>query len=506
MALGLIRRFFCCVVQKLGGGKCDNDNPPMTVRTTRPERPMVQISLRDLPGIDFETATDEEVLRALRTYDESWQQLERQFGPLTIQRAITTDAAALRRMVARAQENAKKYGVNYVDPQFKRWFYVPLPRTTANPTDLYCSLKGTPRFSYVHLSAPSRPATSGNYRLAANQRGVGAVPVRSSVPPPNLTGIAVVDIEKAWLPSTPGTVIIAAPPRAESNHPNDIAHGVATMGVLVADGTPIDGVAIEGVVPGAEAYRCPFLLQTNPAADPFPLIESAITETVKFLAEKYPGPAAGWPTPGHVILLEQETEAGTPLESKGFLWSTIQTAVLNDLIVVQPAGNGWGDLKDVVGEMKVPPDSYVPRPLTDDVASRTGAIIVAAGNSREDLVTPLGQRIDSSNVGELVDCWAWGDGILTVDTDRNPVNPVPRPHTSGYGETSGAAAIVAGAIVLMQGVRKANGLPLLNAGQVRTLLRNHGAHIGSNGLEGKRMPDLEAMMSTLTSPAPIPMS
>ena len=110
---------------------------------------------------------------------------------------------------------------------------------------------------------------------------------------------------------------------------------------------------------------------------------------------------------------------------------------LKDVIVVEAAGNGTVNLGDTAYQDRFNRD-------TRD----SGAILVGAGTS--DTREPM----CLSNYGERLDLQGWGDSIVTTGYgDLDGANP-NEYYTAEFGGTSGAAAIVAGAVASLQGVAK----------------------------------------------------
>jgi serine protease len=114
-------------------------------------------------------------------------------------------------------------------------------------------------------------------------------------------------------------------------------------------------------------------------------------------------------------------------------------------------------------------------------ASCPGTITVAS-------VGVTSRRAFYSNYGKAVDLAAPGGGIYANDAssgtevsdgfvwqaiNSGKTTPVPDDdHYAGYAGTSQAAPHVSGVVAMMQGVRKARGLPLLSPSQVLNILRN----------------------------------
>jgi serine protease len=133
-----------------------------------------------------------------------------------------------------------------------------------------------------------------------------------------------------------------------------------------------------------------------------------------------------------------------PVEIFDANFDAIQLAVALGITVVEPAANGGVNMDTPVTR----PGSAVPKSLLTvghpDFRD-SGAIIVGAGSSS----TPR-TRLSFSNYGSRVDVHSWGENIRTSSVD------VPA-YTDSYADfsgTSGAAPIIAGAALSMQGIVK----------------------------------------------------
>ncbi len=458
--------------------------------------------VKDAPGVDFNN--DAAVLRHLQS-DETWRGLQERFGTLGIQRAITTDRQALERLVKQATANAKDYGMDYSDPQFNHYFFVTFTNKSADPVDLYCGLKGSARFAHIQFKLPTRRASSDHYKNPAPpvDRGIGALLLRGAVPdlPLGLAKRKIVLIEKDYPAAIPTQLINANPPRIPSGEINDITHAASSLGIVGADwASNLNTNQTTAIATGVQLYRCPFLIVLN--GEPLPMLASAILDAGAALQQ------------GDVILIEQQASTSTsswvPVEVDPEVWAAIRTVTLNGIIVVEPAGNGQKNLATVIGRYKVTDTTFGDRPLDGSPALSSGAIVVASAYAGEDDPSYLGWPLESTNHGAIIDCWARGESIRTIEATGTASNQILRlyddqsPLTTGdgFGETSGAAAIVAGAIAMMQGVRSKAQMPVLfNGPQVRDLLRRHGP-LGQDALAQRRMPDLMSMLPELRPPPP----
>lgn len=510
MIKAFIRWLLCCLAS-IFGVRCEPASPPWGTeprfpprvpRTTRPVAPQILVFLDNLAGIDLETATEAEVLAKLRTLPD-WQQLEATFGPITLKRSIALDPVRLNRIVGRAREMAQRYRMRDYNPRFRNYFYVVPGRNAIKVEDLYCAAKSLTGVKFARFVTPARKAASDGF-LQPPPRGVHAIKADGTraVSPADVADVALVDIEKAWPASTPGGTVTLPTPRMESGELDDIAHGIATYGTSVALPDPTVGIP-GGVAPGAKFYRCPYLSAADPTATPMAFFASAILGCVDFIQSEAAAQRLRT-ADGHVILIEQETGDLMPVEVEPDVYDAIRTATLNNLIVVEPAGNGWSDLGGIAGSMQLTTAegvTIVSRPLDGaDASLRSGAILVAAGHSGESPFPNRGERHEFSNFGNIIDCWAWGDSIATYTATIVGPDIVVRDHPEGYGGTSGAAAIVAGVVVAMQGLRVKAGLTTrLTELEARPMLQTLGT-AGTGELDTKKMPDLGQMAPKPSDP------
>src|SRR5205814_137763 len=92
------------------------------------------------------------------------------------------------------------------------------------------------------------------------------------------------------------------------------------------------------------------------------------------------------------------------------------------------------------------------------------AIVVGGARS----MVPHGRHEDS-NYGSRVDCYAWGEHIFTCGAEGSLLEQLTN-YRYDFGITSGAAAIVAGAAVAIQGVALHNLGFRFGARQMRVIL------------------------------------
>lgn len=205
---------------------------------------------------------------------------------------------------------------------------------------------------------------------------------------------------------------------------------------------------------------------------------------------------------GDVLLLEVE-RAGLPTEVDPSDFDAIRLAVANGIIVVQAAGNGGFDL-DRLGKT-VDGRSYN-RKHQDFRDS--GAIMVGAAHA----AVPH-NRASYSNYGSRIDCFGWGDRVMTAGYgDYFNDGETQGIYSDSFSGTSAAAPMIVGAAVLIQSVYRENAAPemlgddpaghheswrRLSPTQMRSLLSNprNGTEQGPDvrGFIGV-MPDLRAIL------------
>jgi hypothetical protein len=140
--------------------------------------------------------------------------------------------------------------------------------------------------------------------------------------------------------------------------------------------------------------------------------------------------------------------------------------------------------------------------LFDRTVQDSGAIIVGAGQPPSSGVDR--QREGFSTFGSRVDLQGWGSGVVTTgygDLYMSPDRPANPDfwYTGGFGGTSSASAIVAGAAANLQGIAlDQSGIPLTPL-QIQTLLVQTGSpQLGNTAEHIGPRPDLRQAITQLT--------
>lgn len=229
----------------------------------------------------------------------------------------------------------------------------------------------------------------------------------------------------------------------------------------MADNT-IGGV---GIAPSSQGHVVG--VQRTVGGAPVENQAEAILEAVSFLQ------------PGDVILLEMQAGDSQqrlwPIEILDLQFDAIRTATAAGMIVIEPAANGGVDIdQPVLREGDSVPRALLNRNSPDFRDS--GAIVVGAGSS----ALPR-TRLSFSDYGSRVDVHAWGENIRTtsVKTDDWSYADI----YDDFSGTSGAAPIVAGAALSIQGMVYANRGTKLTPAQMRQLIAVGGTPTANPGTD-----------------------
>jgi Subtilase family len=374
---------------------------------------------------------------------------------------------------------------------------VPLEMTTCADPIQALPHAITPTPNYLHRQGYLREAPDGiDAFWAWSQGGDG-------------TGAQIVDIERAWnfrhedLADFFGGVVGGQPIDClrERNH------GTAILGILSGDR---NGFGVTGIAPNAN------IRAISIRAPGFP--ETLVPGTAETSAAIHA--AADLLTvngtvldTGDIILLELQRPGPDgdhiPVEWWPDDLAAIRYATSLGLIVVAAAGNEGVSLDDDRfdhGEAGFP--AAWTNPFRRGAAA-SGAIVVGAG------VPPVGHhgrersRLSSSNYGSMVDAQAWGREVMTTGYGDLSGGLEEHWYTNGFGGTSAAAAIVAGALACVQSARRKRGLAPLDARGARRLLRSTGskqqpdAGFPVRGREGQRIGNLPNLRQMIPKRRPL---
>jgi hypothetical protein len=250
-------------------------------------------------------------------------------------------------------------------------------------------------------------------------------------------------------------------------------HGTAVLGIVVgADNTR----GIVGIAPGVASARLSshFDLSTG--------IEVNVADAITAARNKM--------NAGDVLLLEVQ-RFYMPSETDEADWDAINLASAAGIIVIEAAGNGNRSL-DIIPALNRSGGAGAGY-------KESGAIMVGSSVSSEPHHRYVGGGAGhGSNYGSRIDCYAWGENVVTAGYGDLAV---PGRYTDDFGGTSGASAIIAGAALIIQGVHAArHSGSRLTPAEMRALLSNPAtATPQGGGVAGNIgvMPNLEAIIPTL---------
>lgn len=264
--------------------------------------------------------------------------------------------------------------------------------------------------------------------------------------------------------------IVILPSGTVSTNSDHVDHGTAVLGIVMAQD---NAKGIVGLAPSVKATVAPVLTPAGTLA-----LVAALTAVLTS-----PDIVAG-----SIVLIEQQDAQFRPVETDVLVRHAILELTRKGIVVVEAAGNGFTDLNT----FSQPFFGTIFDPGSGAFFD-SGAIMVAAATS----VHPH-TRIAASNHGKRIDCFAWGENILTASSLINPVTS--QPYTVSFGNTSGASAIIAGVAIVLQNIRRSVIGDFLSPGQLRDLLRDPNrnttpaaADIGGIGV----MPDLKQLESAV---------
>lgn len=255
-------------------------------------------------------------------------------------------------------------------------------------------------------------------------------------------GIGFVDLEQGWKLDHEDLKDAAIPAPIWGENRRAIDHGTAVLGIIAATaGNPFGG---KGIAPAASANVVSIL---KPG-----ILDRAFTA----LAILH---AACAMLPGDLLLIEHQIYASetdfrtVPVEADLATFHVIRALTLMGIHVVEAAGNGTVNLDEFKDSRGLE--------IFNTSVRDSGAILVAAAKSADY------DREPTTNFGSRVNCFAWGDGILTTWSNSSGTTS---DYKLDFGQTSGASAIVAGAAILLLSWRKQTTGTTFSVRQLRELL------------------------------------
>jgi hypothetical protein len=268
------------------------------------------------------------------------------------------------------------------------------------------------------------------------------------------TNVRIVDIEYGW----------------NLTHEDLVGAGITPLNASVP-GNELHSTQVLGIVVGQDNDRGIVGLAPNATAAVVSALQPSLPDAFVL--------AVGFLQAGDVLLIEVQNNFGGPVEIDPHVTMLIHALTLLGIIVVEPAGNGHLDL-DLITRLD---GTRLDRNAFNFVDS--GAIVVGARQALSHSPVPLTSR------GSRVDCHALGEAIVT--TSVAPAGYTGLIPGTGFGNTSGASALIAGVAVMVQGIARARG-QTLTPDRMRALLSDNAFNTPSTSPVVDRigvMPDLD---------------
>lgn len=411
--------------------------------------PRVIVKFRDNVGLPY----DDNVARQLEERRIGpWPRLAERFPGISMRRLFNSvEPERIEQLVTRAMKRNDRYR----PPDFFSFFVIDVPEEVV-VEDVIRELSQWESVQHAYFDPPGEDPGSVNasdpglrnpgYLEAApvgidaryaweHQGGMGA-------------GQQMIDLEKGWtldhLDIKDHGITKMCGDNIESSRP----HGTSVLGVVCAAHGQSGALGIAPEVDSVKVISHFGSCEFKPTA-----VSSAIVKVVSSL------PA----DTGAVLLLEVQ-RLGIPVEISDDVYAAIQLAVNHGIIVIEAAGNGglYGVNLDDFADINQ--DRVLARSFRD-----SGAIMVGAAHSGLAPISNTHSRASVSNYGSRIDCYAWGENVATATSTANAPFAVDE-YRLNFDGTSSAAAIIAGAALLVQGMARASLRPPLSPLEMRNVL------------------------------------
>ncbi|MFE6690632.1 S8 family serine peptidase [Streptomyces sp. NPDC057743] len=362
---------------------------------------------------------------------------------LTVQRVFdSVSADQIQSMVDQAIQNQP----DYTAPNFNNYLEIDCP--TGSDTDALAtalaSVQSTVEYAYTMPSAAD-PVVGTTNPLFAQQGYLS----------PALDGIGV---QAAWAKGADGsnTQFIDLEQGWFIGH-EDLPAGLRLIDGVNRNSSFAHGCAVVGEVAGVDNARgiCGIAPNTSTRLISYfrPKEATNSTESRQTLANMIMR-AQSELALGDVLLVEAQlmvpiggTNFFVPVETDPGCFKAIELATARGVIVVEPAGNGLvngigsANLDDFVDRFnRHALNRTLPAEFQESRAIMVGAAASASPHSRD----------PDSNFGSRIDCYAWGDHVVTSGNPSTPTKPDAYWTSPFFGKTSGATAIIAGVCLLVQ--------------------------------------------------------
>jgi serine protease len=414
-----------------------------------------------------------------------WDQWSTDFPGMTNRGLFEQGPSVLDSLVASAQQQDP----SYTAPKLTNYVAINVP-DAFSPGSVLHAVRAHPAVERAYVEPEPVPPPSvildplkaeQGYLKSSEQGGIDAL-FAHGFPGGKGEGQTLVDIEWGWTIDHDDLIEQHVDHFAGANN-SYYGHGTSVLGIIAAVEGNEHGCI--GITPKAASIRCASPFRTDSTGIAVYSVPEVVVDAITAMSS---GPVAPF---GQVLLLELQTTlfgfALVPVELEPAAFEAIRLATALGIVVVEAAGNGNNDfdsdVRDDEGRFVLCPDS------TDFLDS--GAILVGQATSSLDH-TPIA----NSARGKRIDCFAWGENIVTLDSDYSHAKSL---YTAGFSGTSGASAIVAGAALAVQGLAYADTGQVFGGWQLRDILSDSTLGTPSNSPETDRigvMPDLNRLIAS----------
>jgi serine protease len=431
-----------------------NGVPPPTIQ---PDASAVQsagrvmVKFRDGSGLPYrDDLNDELEARSIG----AWRELSAKFPGVRIRRLYTSSSPEELLELAR---RARERDATYKPPDFHSYFVIECP-PGARAEDIAALVRTWQGVEDAHaapeISLPalvtSDPRLQGFHAAAPD--GIDAY-YAWDIPGGDGSGQTLVDLEAGWTLDHED-LDLAAKANVLNNGPSGpiyAGHGTSVLGVIRAldNGNQCVGIAPQAAVHLVSIANASLFLDPT-------LIPPAIVSALGTLAA------------GNVLLLETQVAAlvngltrWVPCEADDHIYPVIRLATALGVVVIEPAGSSDVDLSAVVDKAGL---HILDTTLRGEFRD-SGAIVVGGATS----TAPHTHLAAFSAHGPRIDCYGWAENVASCDSNIGGSTTL---YTNTFNGTSAASAIVAGAVLLIQGMLEAAGQPRYSPAAMREVLRD----------------------------------
>jgi serine protease len=425
--------------------------------------PRVVVKFRDGVQLPYEDGV-EKLLDRLQI--GPWKELAERYPAIRMRRLFNSVTPA---KLAAMVEEARNRDRTYRPPNFFTYFVIDCP--AADPEKLARDLREWRSVENAYVDPPGEDpvVNAGDDPRSPNQGYVDPAPdgidaeFAWTFPGGDGASQQFIDLEQGWT----------------LNHEDLNAHGAALLFGTLVDTSRPHGTAVLGEVCAVDNTVGCVGIATNLAS----VNVVSHSGNVNTIPNAIAAAIATLPF-GGVLLLEVQINF-LPAETVQGNFDAIRLATALGVVVVEAAGNGGSDLDTFVagGQQVLNRASAAFRD--------SGAIMVGAASS----AVPH-TRMNFSNFGSRIDCYAWGENVDTSSSTTTMPFSL-NAYTGTFNGTSSASPIITGAALVVQGLAQANLGYRFSPRQVRGLLSDAATGTASSNPAADRigvMPDLRAVL------------